>query len=63
MVYSVRMRDLATGAEEWLCDQSGNRIEWNDRGIADVAAYGAFKLAAGKLPFVVELDLDAEIPS
>lgn len=62
MVYSVRMRDLATGAEEWLTDKSGNRIEWSERGFADIAAYGAFRLAAGKLPFVVELDEEFEVP-
>lgn len=61
--YGVRLRDIRTTEERWVEGQNGERFFTGDRWIADLVAYGLTTAEQWVLPYVVELDLGAEIPS
>lgn len=63
--YSVRLHRMDGSGDEWLADEAGRRLEFHFKDSAYAAAWTAARrlVPRGVLPFVVELDLDAEEPN
>lgn len=59
--YLVRCRDVLTGAEQWLKDETGNPVVFDDRLAADLAALLVNqKGKEWQYAQVVEIDLSCE---
>lgn len=62
MLYMIRLRDVASGAERWL-DEAGHDnvpVRLHDRQTADCMALAMSRFGVLELAYVVEIDPEVE---